>query len=67
MLYLYGPGGIGKTTLLTRFADEARLGHRRVVVIRPGQHDRRVEMPGAGTRPPLVLIDDLDLADQPEQ
>ena len=72
VLYLYGPGGIGKTTLLTRFADEARLGHRRVVVIRPERDDRRAEMPraevpGAGTGPPLVLIDDLDLADQPEQ
>jgi len=67
VLYLHGPGGSGKTTLLARFADDARLGHRRVVVIRPGQNDRRVETPGAGTGPPVVLIDDIDLADQPEQ
>jgi len=67
VLYLYGPGGIGKSTLLTRFADEARLGQRRVVVIRPGQDDRRVEMPGDRMRPPVVLIDDLDRADQVDQ
>ncbi|MGW4233372.1 ATP-binding protein [Streptomyces sp. NPDC004980] len=31
MLYLYGPGGVGKSTLLRRFADMAEGTGRRVV------------------------------------
>jgi hypothetical protein len=33
VLYVHGPGGIGKSTLLDRFADEARLHGRTVVKI----------------------------------
>lgn len=62
VVYLHGPGGIGKSTLLSRFADEARCDDRPVLTVRAGQDARTA----GGRRPPVVLIDDLELADRPE-
>jgi hypothetical protein len=65
VVHLYGPGGIGKSTLLHRFAEEARRAGRPVVVLRPAQDD--VRWHPEGQAPPVVLIDELDRADQPAQ
>ncbi|GIF25469.1 hypothetical protein Ate02nite_81990 [Paractinoplanes tereljensis] len=55
VLYLYGPGGIGKSTLLQRIADEIPA-----VFLEPGAEP--------GTEPaPLILIDGLDRLDRPAE
>ena len=62
VLFLHGPGGIGKSTLLVRFADEARHRRRPVVWLEPG-----ASADDAGAGPAVVLIDDLDRWPEPEQ
>jgi DNA-directed RNA polymerase specialized sigma24 family protein len=69
VLYLHGPGGIGKSTLLQRCADEAHLIHRPVVCVQLGA-DRDDLAAAAGTGAPgtrpVVLIDELDGQHDPE-
>lgn len=69
VLYLHGPGGIGKSTLLQRFADAAHQAGREVACV-----DVAAEaVPEAGAPPtaerarPLVLIDDLDRREDAQQ
>jgi len=65
VLYLYGPGGIGKSTLLLRFADEAQKNRRDVIFLSPSQeHTAAAEEIAA---PAVVLIDDFDGLDHPER
>ena len=68
VLYLHGPGGIGKSTLLQRLADEAQLMRLPVSWFHPapmqaGDEDPAPDLSG----PPVVLIDGLDRWLQPEQ
>jgi hypothetical protein len=58
VIFLHGPGGIGKSTLLVRFADEARQHDRPVVLCRPGTD---VDGSRDGEGAVIVLVDDLDL------
>ncbi|WP_162794783.1 ATP-binding protein [Nonomuraea lactucae] len=73
VLYLHGPGGIGKSTLLQRFADEAHETRRLVISIdATAQGDAARDLAGAagGQTPsaarPIVLIDNLDLLQNPQ-
>jgi hypothetical protein len=63
VLYLYGPGGIGKTTLLDRLADDAEGAARPVVrvdgrAVGPAQHGFTVQAEAAITHGGAVLIVD---------
>jgi hypothetical protein len=66
VLYLHGPGGIGKSTLLLRFADEALATGRPVGWLDPGP-DQTGPTTADPADPPVVLIDDLDRRTGPEQ
>jgi hypothetical protein len=66
VLYLHGPGGIGKSTLLQRFADEAHQAGRPVRRLQPGPGDRPGHRPAGADGPPVILIDALERWEQPE-
>jgi hypothetical protein len=66
VLYLHGPGGIGKSTLLLRFADESRRMGLPVSWAGPAPDHSPPDdaCPAADpTDPPVILIDDFDLTD----
>jgi hypothetical protein len=76
VLYLHGPGGIGKSTLMQRFADEAHRSGRPVQRLQPVP-DHAPAMTGSGhgdtgpdgtdpDRPPVILIDALERWEHPE-
>ena len=68
MLYLYGPGGIGKSTLLLRFADESRRTRRPVIFLNPPAAYGAAPRLGAElTEAPVVLIDGFDPVEQSER
>ncbi|MEV5412819.1 ATP-binding protein [Thermopolyspora sp. NPDC052614] len=71
VLYVYGPGGIGKSALLRRFAEEARASGRRVVQIdarvldaSPAAFESAVgdltPDPATGGRGAVVLVDTFE-------
>jgi hypothetical protein len=63
VLYLHGPGGIGKSTLLQRFADEA---HRTGSPVRSLDVTAPIDAIPDGVRP-VVLVDDLDRLENPQE
>jgi hypothetical protein len=70
VLYLHGPGGIGKSTLLLRFADETRRMGLPVSWVGPAPDHSTPDdaCPAADpTDPPVILIDDFDHREQPER
>ncbi|MDH6228285.1 MULTISPECIES: ATP-binding protein [Streptomyces] len=63
VLYVHGPGGVGKSTLLRRFADEGRDAGRPVVevngrLIDPSPAGFRAEAEAVGAAPDTVLLVD---------
>jgi len=72
VLYLHGPGGIGKSTLLQRFADEAHRTRRPVACVDVGTDRDRLAAASGSVRHtlhsarPIVLIDEIDAEQQPE-
>ncbi|WP_164540665.1 ATP-binding protein [Streptomyces abyssomicinicus] len=63
VLYVHGPGGVGKSTLLRRFADESRDAGRPVVevngrLIDPSPAGFRAEAEAVGAAPDTVLLID---------
>ncbi|MGW6793680.1 AAA family ATPase [Streptomyces chartreusis] len=72
VLALHGPGGIGKTALLQRFAVEARQRGRRVVEVDAEQIDPTEEafaaaMDVAGAQRVVLLVDAVDCFNRPER
>ncbi|MET9594569.1 ATP-binding protein [Streptomyces sp. NPDC006516] len=63
VLHVHGPGGVGKSTLLRRFADESRDAGRPVVevngrLIDPSPSGFRAEAAAVGAAPDTVLLVD---------
>ncbi|WP_299538703.1 ATP-binding protein [uncultured Streptomyces sp.] len=63
VLHVHGPGGVGKSTLLRRFADESRDAGRPVVEVNgrltdPSPAGFRAEAAALGTAPDAVLLID---------
>jgi len=70
VLYLHGPGGIGKSTLLLRCADEARRMGRPIRWIGPAPDHSTPDDAGPTADPadpPVILIDSLDCQEQPQR